>query len=77
MLKAYRTRLAASKDGSATFGIAEVYDTSKHAYRLIGQTRFYRTHPASVRARSHAKLLCKRHCALVFGTTRKIDISEQ
>ena len=57
----YKTELVATSDGNGHIGLAMWLDGN--VWRVVGETKTYRTYPAPVRARTAADSLCKAHWA--------------
>lgn len=56
----YRTQLADTKDGTATF--ADCYlQRADGSWQTIGRSNAYREYPRMVRARSAGEALCRAH----------------
>ncbi|RWI46835.1 MAG: hypothetical protein EOQ93_29345 [Mesorhizobium sp.] len=55
----YKTELVATRDGKGQIGMAMWLDGN--VWRVVGETRTYRTYPAAVRARTAADGLCRAH----------------
>lgn len=55
----YKTELVATRDGTGISGLSMWLDGN--VWRVVGETKTYRTYPASVRARTAAQALCRNH----------------
>lgn len=59
MTATYRTTLIDTADGKATFGLVHVAQGA--GWRLVGQTNNYREYPRSVRVRTAAAGIARKH----------------
>lgn len=58
----YRTQLADTADGKATFGITSVWQAFSSHWREIGRTNSFRVYNRSVRARDAARRIAVKDC---------------
>jgi hypothetical protein len=61
----FKTEISDTFDGTASFAIAYVRDT-RGVWRMIDQTRNFRTFPRSTRARTAAVNICRRYARTHF-----------